>query len=77
MDSMEVNKSIAAVLVAGIVFFLTGLVADNLVSPTPLEKSVLDIKGVPAEASHRRPAEARGAAGNRSAAGQGRRGRRR
>jgi cytochrome c len=51
MDSMEVNKAIAAVLVAGIVFFLTGLVADNLVSPTPLEKSVLDIKGVPAEAS--------------------------
>ncbi|HUB16895.1 MAG TPA: c-type cytochrome [Acetobacteraceae bacterium] len=51
MDSMEVNKGIAAVLVAGIVFFLTGLVADNLVSETPLEKSVLDIKGVPAAAS--------------------------
>jgi cytochrome c len=51
MDSMEVNKGIAAVLVAGIVFFLTGLVADNLVSETPLEKTVLDIKGVPAASS--------------------------
>ena len=51
MDSMEVNKGIAAVLVAGIVFFLTGLIADNLVSETPLEKTVLDIKGVPAASS--------------------------
>jgi len=49
MDSMEVNKGIAAVLVAGIIFFLTGLVADNLVSEHELAKSVLDIKGVPAE----------------------------
>lgn len=47
MDSMEVNKGIAAVLVAGIIFFLTGLIADNLVAPTELAKSVLDIKGVP------------------------------
>lgn len=51
MDSMEVNKGIAAVLVAGIVFFLTGLVADGLVHETPLEKPVLEIKGVPAEAT--------------------------
>ncbi|HUN39666.1 MAG TPA: c-type cytochrome [Acetobacteraceae bacterium] len=51
MDSMEVNKGIAAVLVAGIIFFLTGLVADNLVSEHELTKSVLDIKGVPAESS--------------------------
>ena len=28
MDSMEVNKGIAAILVAGIVFFLTGLIGD-------------------------------------------------
>ena len=32
MDSMEVNKAIAAVLVAGIVFFLTGLIGVNLVN---------------------------------------------
>ena len=31
MDSMEVNKGIAAVLVAGIAFFITGLIGDNLV----------------------------------------------
>jgi cytochrome c len=58
MDSMEVNKGIAAVLVAGIVFFLTGLIGDNLVSETPLEKSVLDIKGVPAASSGAAPAPA-------------------
>jgi cytochrome c len=48
---MEVNKGIAAVLVAGIVFFLTGMIADNLVRETPLEKSVLNIQGAPAEAT--------------------------
>ena len=47
MDSMEVNKGIAAVLVAGIVFFLTGLIGDNLVRETPPEKSALNIAGRP------------------------------
>jgi cytochrome c len=51
MDSMEVNKGIAAVLVGGIIFFLTGMIADNLVRETPLEKSVLNIQGAPAEAT--------------------------
>jgi cytochrome c len=51
MDSMEVNKGIAAVLVAGIMFFLTGMIADNLVREEPLEKSVLNIQGAPAEAT--------------------------
>jgi cytochrome c len=51
MDSMEVNKGIAAVLVAGIVFFLTGMIADGLVEETPLEKSVLNIQGAPAAAT--------------------------
>jgi cytochrome c len=38
MDSMEVNKTIAAVLVAGIVFFLTGFIGVNLVNqPVPEE----------------------------------------
>ena len=31
MDSMEINKGVAAVLVAGIVFFLTGLIGVKLV----------------------------------------------
>lgn len=51
MDSMEVNKGIAAVLVAGIIFFLTGLLGDHLVYQTPLEKSVLNIAVAPAAPS--------------------------
>src|SRR5690349_3438503 len=43
MDSMEVNKGIAAVLVAGIAFFLTGTIGVALVHNKPLEKSVLNI----------------------------------
>ncbi len=43
MDSMEVNKGIAAVLVGGIVFFLTGLIGDILVHETLPEKPVLNI----------------------------------
>jgi cytochrome c len=48
MDSLEANKVIAAVLVAGIGFFLTGLIADSLVQETPLKESVLKITGAPA-----------------------------
>lgn len=51
MDSMEVNKGIAAVLVAGIAFFLTGLIGMNLVHEHRLEKPVLDIKGAAPEAA--------------------------
>jgi len=40
---MEVNKGIAAVLVAGIAFFLTGTIGVALVHNKPLEKSVLNI----------------------------------
>jgi len=32
MDSMEVNKTVAAVLIAGIVFFLSGFIGVNLVN---------------------------------------------
>ena len=31
MDSMELNKGVAAILVAGIVFFITGTIGDKLV----------------------------------------------
>ncbi|HET6238342.1 MAG TPA: cytochrome c family protein [Acetobacteraceae bacterium] len=58
MDSMDVNKGIAAVLVVGIVFFLTGLIGDNLVRETEPSKPALDIKvsSVPAaEASKPEP----------------------
>jgi cytochrome c len=48
MDSMEVNKGIAAVLVGGIAFFLTGLIGDTLVRERELEKSVLNIAVAPA-----------------------------
>ncbi len=48
MDSMEVNKGIAAVLVGGIVFFLTGLIGDSLVRERLPEKPVLNIATAPA-----------------------------
>ena len=48
MDSMEVNKGIAAILVAGIVFFLTGLIGDALVRERLPEKTVLAIAATPA-----------------------------
>ncbi len=48
MDSMEVNKGIAAILVAGIVFFLTGLIGDSLVRERLPEKPVLNIAAAPA-----------------------------
>jgi cytochrome c len=47
MDSMEVNKGIAAILVAGIAFFITGLIGDNLVRETYPEKPVLAIAVAP------------------------------
>jgi cytochrome c len=43
MDSMEVNKTIAAVLVAGIVFFLTGTIGTILVREQHLEKPAIKI----------------------------------
>jgi cytochrome c len=48
MDSMEINKTMAALLVAGIVFFLTGLIGANLVSEKRLEKPAITIQGAPA-----------------------------
>ena len=43
MDSMEFNKGIAALLIAGIVFFVTGTIGTILVHPHRLEHSVLNI----------------------------------
>jgi cytochrome c len=47
MDSLEVNKGIAAVLVAGIAFFLTGTIGDILVHEKLPEKPVLNIATAP------------------------------
>lgn len=49
MDSLEVNKTIAAVLVAGIAFMVTGFIGEILVHPRELEKPVIQVAGAPAE----------------------------
>lgn len=55
MDSMEVNKGIAAVLVAGITFFLTGTVGTILVQEHHLAKPAIKIE-VPETAPSGQPA---------------------
>jgi cytochrome c len=51
MDSMEVNKGIAAILVGGILFFLTGLIGDVLVRERLPEKPAFVIATAPAAPS--------------------------
>jgi cytochrome c len=46
MDSLDVNKAVAAVLVAGIAFFVTGLIGDNLIYETQPIKPPISIQGV-------------------------------
>jgi cytochrome c len=55
MDSMDVNKAVAAVLVAGIAFFLTGLIGDNLIYETEPTKAAFKIEGLPAAATSGAP----------------------
>ena len=43
MDSMEVNKAVAAVLVGGIVFMLAGFVGNLVVHPKRLEQAAIKI----------------------------------
>jgi cytochrome c len=43
MDSLEVNKAVAAVLVAGITFMVAGLVGETLVSPKHYDKLAITI----------------------------------
>ena len=45
MDSMEINKAVAALLVAGIAFSLSGLISESLVHETVLKKPVIAIEG--------------------------------
>src|SRR5215469_1579330 len=51
MDSMEVNKGIAAILVGGIIFFLIGLLGDLLVREELPLKPVLNIAAAPEAAA--------------------------
>jgi cytochrome c len=46
MDTMEVNKAVAAVLVAGIAFFITGTIGMGLVHESVPEKTAIKIEGV-------------------------------
>lgn len=50
MDSMELNKAIAALLIAGIAFFVTGTIGTILVHPHKLDHVVLkiDVPDLPA-----------------------------
>jgi cytochrome c len=59
---MEVNKVLAAVLVAGIAYSLAGLIADGLVSPEELKAPVIKIEGVPEAPSSNAPAKPEGPA---------------
>lgn len=43
MNTMEVNKIIASILTAGILFMVTGIIGDALVHPRRLHESVLKI----------------------------------
>jgi len=51
MDSMQINKAVAAFLIAGIAFFLTGLIGDQIVRVHHLEHSVLKIEEAAAPAA--------------------------
>ena len=51
MDSTEINKGMAAILIAGIAFFLSGWIGTTLVHETKPEHEILKIEGVVAEAS--------------------------
>ncbi|MBV9758731.1 MAG: cytochrome c family protein [Alphaproteobacteria bacterium] len=58
MDSLEVNKWIAAILVAGIAFMVTGFIGEILVHPRELAKPAIEIAGVPSEAGKAASAQA-------------------
>ena len=49
MDSIEVTKVSTAVLVAGIAYFLTGLIGANIVHPERPAKPAIEIKGAETE----------------------------
>ncbi len=56
MDTMEGNKAIAAVLVAGIAFFVCGTIGVGLVHETKLKETAIKIAGVQEAAAPSAPA---------------------
>jgi cytochrome c len=58
MDSIEVTKVSTAVLVAGIAYFLTGMIGANLVHPERPAKPAIEIKGAAPEEAAAPAAEA-------------------
>ena len=56
MDTMEGNKAIAAVLVAGIAFFVSGTIGVGLVHETRLKEPAIKIAGMPETAAAAAPA---------------------
>lgn len=58
MDSTEVNKGMAAILVAGIAFFLAGWIGATLVHPNKPEHEVLKIEGAATAEASAEPAKA-------------------
>ena len=57
-DSLALNKAMAAVLVCGIAFMMSGLVADGLVHPKRLAQTAIKIDVKEAPAASAGPAEA-------------------
>ncbi|CAH2600306.1 Cytochrome c homolog [Rhodovastum atsumiense] len=52
MDTLEINKAVAAVLIGGISFMVAGLIGDVLVRPKRLEKVAIPIEtGAPVAAT--------------------------
>jgi cytochrome c len=45
MDTMDVNKAVASVLVGGIAFFLCAIIANGVVSPVELKQPAIKIEG--------------------------------
>lgn len=51
MDSLEVNKGVAAILVAGIAFMVFGIVSKTLVHPKQLHESAIRVEVAAAPAA--------------------------
>ena len=66
MNSLEVNKACAAVLVAGITFMVSGVVGDALVRPKRLDHTAIKIDTPAAGGAAPAVAEAVGSAGGAS-----------
>ena len=57
MDSMELNKACAAVLVAGIAYFIFGTIGERLVQPEYPKQTAIKVEGAPAAPAGGAPTE--------------------